>query len=186
MRMWHTNRIEKRLRNEEFKMDYKLTLKHYGIKGQRHGVRRFQNEDGSLTPAGRDRYSTGRKIQNVAHGVSDDLEIMGAVGGVEVAEAKLSVNDKKRDVVDKALTKKENLLGQSKLRSAKRKIENKIAHIGDMANVGKAYLKLGSALAKKQLHVLKNTPLITSERTISTAGVSETNYYDKRTGKKIK
>lgn len=29
---------------------------HHGIKGQRWGVRRFQNEDGSLTEAGRKRY----------------------------------------------------------------------------------------------------------------------------------
>lgn len=31
-------------------------LQHYGIKGQKWGVRRFQNEDGSLTPAGKERY----------------------------------------------------------------------------------------------------------------------------------
>ena len=31
-------------------------LYHHGIKGQRWGVRRFQNEDGSLTPAGEKRY----------------------------------------------------------------------------------------------------------------------------------
>ena len=31
-------------------------LAHYGIKGQKWGVRRFQNEDGSLTEAGKDRY----------------------------------------------------------------------------------------------------------------------------------
>lgn len=31
-------------------------LYHYGIKGQRRGVRRFQNEDGSLTYAGKQRY----------------------------------------------------------------------------------------------------------------------------------
>ena len=35
---------------------------HYGILGMRWGVRRFQNEDGSLTPAGRKRYI--RDIQN--------------------------------------------------------------------------------------------------------------------------
>ena len=35
-------------------MDY---LIHYGIKGQKWGERRFQNEDGTLTPAGKSRYS---------------------------------------------------------------------------------------------------------------------------------
>lgn len=32
-------------------------LKHHGIKGQKWGVRKYQNKDGSLTPAGRERYS---------------------------------------------------------------------------------------------------------------------------------
>ena len=32
-------------------------LRHHGIKGQKWGVRRFQNADGSLTAAGRKRYS---------------------------------------------------------------------------------------------------------------------------------
>ena len=31
-------------------------LSHFGIKGQKWGVRRFQNEDGSLTEAGKKRY----------------------------------------------------------------------------------------------------------------------------------
>jgi len=31
-------------------------LQHWGIKGMRWGVRRWQNEDGSLTPAGEKRY----------------------------------------------------------------------------------------------------------------------------------
>ena len=32
-------------------------LSHHGIQGQRWGIRRFQNEDGSLTPAGEKRYN---------------------------------------------------------------------------------------------------------------------------------
>ena len=31
-------------------------LVHYGIKGQKHGIRRFQNEDGTLTEEGKRRY----------------------------------------------------------------------------------------------------------------------------------
>lgn len=36
-------------------MDKMLT--HHGIKGMKWGVRRYQNKDGSLTPAGKKRYS---------------------------------------------------------------------------------------------------------------------------------
>ena len=39
-------------------LSYRYTdeLYHHGIKGQKWGVRRFQNKDGSLTPAGKERY----------------------------------------------------------------------------------------------------------------------------------
>ena len=39
-------------------------LMHYGIKGQKWGVRRFQNEDGTLTPAGRKKYKMEIKEEN--------------------------------------------------------------------------------------------------------------------------
>ena len=36
-------------------------LRHWGIKGQKWGIRRYQNKDGSLTPAGRKRYNPDEK-----------------------------------------------------------------------------------------------------------------------------
>lgn len=40
-------------------------LYHYGIKGQKWGVRRWQNEDGSLTPDGRKRYLKEYRRDNI-------------------------------------------------------------------------------------------------------------------------
>ena len=39
------------------KLYYGSSLYHYGIKGQKWGIRRYQNKDGSLTEAGHKRYS---------------------------------------------------------------------------------------------------------------------------------
>ena len=39
-------------------------LRHHGIKGQKWGIRRFQNKDGSLTPAGKKRYDDGEGSYN--------------------------------------------------------------------------------------------------------------------------
>lgn len=39
-------------------------LKHFGVKGMKWGVRRYQNKDGSLTPAGQKRHERNDKIRN--------------------------------------------------------------------------------------------------------------------------
>ena len=39
--------------------NYPDYLSHHGIKGQKWGIRRYQNEDGSLTEAGKKRYDVG-------------------------------------------------------------------------------------------------------------------------------
>lgn len=43
------------------------SLMHHGIKGQKYGVRRYQNADGTLTAAGKARYDTGSGGRGVGH-----------------------------------------------------------------------------------------------------------------------
>ena len=49
------------------KLYYECELKHHGIKGQKWGVRRFQNKDGTLTAKGKKRYSdSSEDIKNMS------------------------------------------------------------------------------------------------------------------------
>ena len=41
-------------------------LYHYGVKGQKWGVRRYQNKDGSLTAAGKKRRSSSDEVRNMS------------------------------------------------------------------------------------------------------------------------
>ena len=65
MNIGSNNRFKKYLVHSE--------LYHHGIKGQKWGERRFQNEDGSLTNAGRERYSVGNAIGRAKKMVSGTL-----------------------------------------------------------------------------------------------------------------
>lgn len=49
---------------------YSDELYHHGIKNQKWGLRRYQNEDGSLTPLGRIHYGVGKAGNRIATSTS--------------------------------------------------------------------------------------------------------------------
>lgn len=76
-------------------------LYHWGIKGQKWGVRRFQNKDGTLTKAGKERYddSPDAPEQKTTH--RERLEAKYRQNGMSEAQAKAAAN--KRIRIEKAI-----------------------------------------------------------------------------------
>lgn len=72
---------------------YTQELWHWGIPKQKHGVRRFQNKDGSLTPAGRERYGVGPARKKA--GGEQDAE---TEGRPRTTDSETSASGKKRDI----------------------------------------------------------------------------------------
>lgn len=94
-------------------MDYAITangeLCHYGVKGQKWGIRRYQNKDGSLTPAGKKRAKQEYKEDNKkAFELGKNATITGrAVGESMKRTAKLEKKlDKRREKDPTATTRR--------------------------------------------------------------------------------
>ena len=71
-------------------------LKHYGIKGMKWGVRRFQNSDGSLTADGKKRYS-GDNLKDIQKQVNQGKNV---VDGVKKTRAKVAEKQTEKKIRD--------------------------------------------------------------------------------------
>ena len=93
-----------------------MYLAHHGIKGQKHGYRRWQNPDGSLTPAGRVHYGVGAardKVGSVAKSVGKAIR-------KKVAPTNAELNAQIRKQKSKNLNKQK----RRELRDLKRGIDS--------------------------------------------------------------
>ncbi len=62
---------------DQEKLDIESALAHFGIKGQKWGVRRYQNPDGTYTDAGRKRYgfkSRRKKVEKIYKSKEEAIE----------------------------------------------------------------------------------------------------------------
>lgn len=74
-------------------------LTHNGIKGQRWGVRRFQNEDGSLTQAGKDRYKKINSTLGGAKKITDaSSKLTDSAKNLSDSIGKMSIHSKTKDL----------------------------------------------------------------------------------------
>ena len=58
-------------------------LYHYGVKGMKWGVRRYQNKDGTLTPSGKQKALETRRIKNVSKYKNDIEDIVSTLSKSE-------------------------------------------------------------------------------------------------------
>jgi len=136
-------------------------LYHHGIKGQRWGVRRYQNEDGSWTTAGRSRYSVG----NGENG--KQFSSQKAIKGLNKLSKDLAKTRYKKAVIDYKKQKAEekgNTKKASKLEEKSKKLQSSISKGQKTANdlVKKASasgVKVGSNEHKKYMHTGKTVAL---------------------------
>ena len=147
-------------------------LRHHGIKGMKWGVRRYQNKDGSLTPAGKKRYDeSGEKkektVEDYKEGLKKTQSADKALQGIkelvnkadDAAYAKKVRNDLTQ-MTDKELQQAVNRLNMeerySQVMQQRHKIdrgESKVNQILDVAGdvVSGAVTALTIAVAIKEL-----------------------------------
>lgn len=131
-------------------------LYHHGVKGMKWGRRRYQNADGSLTPAGRQRYSSDVKSAKAAYkqaGKEYNKAYNNAynksLAGFSPIKKHRQANDQRwEEAYDKAqaLNKaKEDLKGAK----AARKIERKYDKVGRKLGSADYYREKGASVAEK-------------------------------------
>lgn len=87
--------------------DLSYELRHHGIKGQRKGIRRWQNEDGSLTPAGKIRYgskSRGGSDPETSDGVTKSASATSTGGGTITKSTPTSGSGSSKGSKDKTIS----------------------------------------------------------------------------------
>lgn len=114
-------------------------LRHHGILGQKWGMRRFQNPDGSLTPAGRERYGYSSKKKT-----ADEV----AKNGM----GRMSLKDLLTSIAYNAPRKEDSLSGREM-----RKLQSSMQDRDDMAQKYKMVTEAAEEMnkARKQVPPLK-------------------------------
>ena len=143
-------------------MQYRLIseeeLRHHGIKGQKWGVRRYQNEDGSLTAKGKQRYGSKenfereypqeskKKLKKAKQEVDTYKDAAGkAQRGME--EGRQKKNKKQRENVEADVRERAYKMSDQELRDAVNRLNMEERYAQVMRE--REYVEVGKSKAEK-------------------------------------
>lgn len=107
-------------------------ISHYGVKGQRWGVRQWQNLDGSLTAAGWGHYGYKGFRQNGQNGIYRSGGTNGSVNGVSTSQVRSAANNISRSTSNKLSSlSRMAQSGYSSLTSSASKAKTGVTRAGD-------------------------------------------------------
>lgn len=133
-------------------------LAHYGIKGQKHGERRWQNKDGSLTPAGRLHYGVGAArsaIGKVKNSVRKRVAPTNAELNAQIRKQRSkNLNKQKREQL-KQLKRGIDPEAQSKVDHSNKGQHKKFSEMSD-ADIDKRINRLRNEITLAELEATKN------------------------------
>ena len=110
------------------------SLMHSGVKGQKHGVRRYQYKDGSLTPLGREHYGVGppRGTKKAETGSRDTLKSKASTIAASIKSARAKRKEEQsrvyrelaEDDARKAKAKREKLINSADVKAIQKKMSS--------------------------------------------------------------
>ena len=159
-------------------------LYHYGVKGMRWGVRRYQNKDGSLTPKGIKRYAkAGYAKDSYNANETTSGKVYDKISGAHriVADAKYNRSSKKQNQA-----RAEKYLAEKEASNAKTKEKLKKTTIKGAEVTAKTLSKIGEAYVSDQIFFGGVGTKIAKETMIQTGRAAVTAYTMARGGYDIK
>ena len=179
------------------------TLYHHGIPGQKWGVRRYQNPDGSLTSEGRQRYGYSSETESYRKGLKEATINGGLIGRAiyknKNKEAAARYRNEKQEIkarkkadaeTDQKETVKKYIKAEDKAWKASGKLNAQLNKVNDAyKNVSKIesehIAKTGYAFTKAGEKLIKETDKYLKQRSLTNKYWEEAGNAYKATGKNV-
>lgn len=138
--------------------DFDDVLQHWGIKGQKWGVRRYQNKDGSLTPQGRKRYGSLEEAVGALNAARIKAKRKKQLKKARAAaaekrkadeEAKVKAEQRKKDVDDGKVSARDMTADELQRRIDKLNLEKRYKQLLNETNPSAETISAGKQFAKK-------------------------------------